>query len=336
MLDLGGLLMNASNRRNHRVTNIISYSDTNHYAKTMAGFTLIELMISLVLGLLISAAVIQVYVINTRTITIQQSASEVQDSSIFSLQVLEKHIRLANLGNPITSISSTSSHGGIVLAPTNLGATNTTATTLLTNSAGSVGFTSVSNIANIMSDQLTIQYKNITPSPLYDCQGTEIAANSPNWVVERYFVRLATGANAGTGVQELSLACAAGRVSEEGAVLTDFDGSGEVIVPAVDQFKVLLGVQVGINQLTYLAPSTYLELADKPPITTIKIGTIIRSTTPLITSADQESFTVLGVTQNLKTDTARRKFYRRSYESTVLLRNARLMAITATSPKLAP
>lgn len=327
--------MVANNRRSYQITNNMYQSDCNNYAKAMAGFTLIELMISLVLGLLISAAVVQVYVINTRTITIQQSASEVQDSTIFSLQGLEKHIRLANLGNPITSISSMTNHGGVVLTPTNLGTANDTATTLLTNSAGSTGFTGVSNIANIMSDQLTVQYKNITPNPLYDCQGAEIAAGSSDWVVERYFVRLATGATAGTGVQDLSLACAAGRVSESGKVLITFTGNGEVIAPAVDQFKVLLGAQIGINQLTYLAPSTYMQLTDKPSITTIKVGTIVRSTTPLITNADQESFTVLGVTQNLKTDTARRKFYRRSYESTVLLRNARMMSVTATSPKLA-
>nr|WP_317199493.1 PilW family protein [uncultured Psychrobacter sp.] len=312
-----------------------SCSQKRPYIKTMAGFTLIELMISLVLGLLISAAVIQVYIINTRTITIQQSASEVQDSSIFALQALEKHIRLANLGNPITSISSTSNHGGIVLTPTNLGSTNTTATTLLTSSTGSTGWTGVSNIANVLSDQLTIQYKNITNNSLYDCEGAEIAANSDDWVVERYFVRLATGATAGTGVQNLALACAAGRVSEDGTVTTAFSGNGDIIIPAVDQFNILLGVQIDVNQLTYLTPSTYLELTDKPPITTIKVGTIIRSTTPLITNADQESFTVLGADQTLVTDAARRRFYRRSYESTILLRNARMMSITATSPKLA-
>lgn len=327
--------MTVCNRKTHQVTHKIVPNDRNVYAKAIAGFTLIELMISLVLGLLISAAVIQVYVISTRTITIQQSASEVQDSSIFALQALEKHIRIANLGNPITSISSTSNHGGVVLTPTNLGTTNTTPTILLTNSAGSTGFTGLSNIANVMSDQLTIQYKNITPNPLYDCQGAEIAANSPDWVVERYFVRLATGATASTGLQNLALACAAGRVSESGAVLTPFSGNGEVIVPAIDQFKVLLGTQIEINQLTYLTPSTYLKLTDKPPITTIKLGAIVRSTTPLITNTDQGSFTVLGSAQNLKADTTSRRFYRRSYESTILLRNARLMSVTATSPKLA-
>lgn len=62
---------------------------SNASLTSMRGFTLIELMIALVLGLLVSAAVMQVYLINTRTITIQQSASEVQDSSIFAMQAIE-------------------------------------------------------------------------------------------------------------------------------------------------------------------------------------------------------------------------------------------------------
>lgn len=79
-------------------------SHIRSYRLIQSGFTLIELMISLVLGLLISAAVIQVYIINTRTITVQQSASEVQDSTIFAMQSLEERVRLANLGNPINNI----------------------------------------------------------------------------------------------------------------------------------------------------------------------------------------------------------------------------------------
>ena len=45
----------------------------SHY--NQAGFTLIELMISLVLGLIVSAAVIQVYIINVKTSSIQASGS---------------------------------------------------------------------------------------------------------------------------------------------------------------------------------------------------------------------------------------------------------------------
>ncbi|WP_428983432.1 PilW family protein, partial [Paraburkholderia diazotrophica] len=59
MLHYGGILM------------ISNYRSTS-------GFTLIELMISLVLGLLISAAVIQVYLTNTKTASTQKSGSELQ------------------------------------------------------------------------------------------------------------------------------------------------------------------------------------------------------------------------------------------------------------------
>lgn len=318
---------------------IIKYSNRNYqsnYAKSVGGFTLIELMISLVLGLLISAAVIQVYIVNTRTVTIQQSASEVQDSTIFALQSLEDHIRIANLGNPITSINDTTNHGGIVLTSINLGTANKTETEFLTNSAGSEKWIGISNITGVDSDQLTIQYKNITPNDLYDCQGGEIKAGSADWVVERYFVRLATNASVkASGVQDLVLACAAGRVSSDGTVVSGFDGIGSVIVPGIDQFKILLGIKVDIDKLTYIAPSTYLGLTEKPPINTVKLGVIIRSSTPLITDTDQTNFTVLGTSQTLKADTVRRKHYRRSYESTILLRNARLMDVVATAPTLA-
>lgn len=82
--------------------------------RSTSGFTLIELMISLVLGLLISAAVIQVYLTNTKTASTQKSGSELQEASVFGLQQLESHLRLANLGNSVTSITDTTAGGGIV------------------------------------------------------------------------------------------------------------------------------------------------------------------------------------------------------------------------------
>lgn len=303
------------------------------YKQTSSGFTLIELMISLVLGLLISAAVMQVYLINTRTITVQQSASEVQDSTIFALQTLEEHVRIANLGNPIHAINSTTKNGGIVLTESNVENISDIKAGYMTVSAGQTvasatnGWTGVSN-TGIASDQLTIQYKNITPASLYDCEGEEIISGSTDWVIERYFLRLASGATANaSGVQDLVLACDAGRINSANEV-SGFGGSGEVIALGVDQFKVLLGTLTDINQLSYLPATTYLELTEKPAITTIKLGVILSSSTPLITDADKSSFNLLGVEQNLKTDTERQKLYRRSYESTVVLRSARVMSVT--------
>ena len=303
----------------------------SHVRTQSAGFTLIELMISLVLGLLISAAVMQVYIISTRTATVQQSASEVQDSAIFSLQTIEDHIRLANLGNPISNIKDTTNHGGIVLTTANLGTSNTTDAKYFTASEDSAGWTGLSNITGVESDQLTIQYKNVTSSSLYDCEGAEVQKDSPDWVVERYFVRKAIG-GADT---DLVLACAAGRVDEDGQIITAFTGAGEVIIPAVDQFKVLLGTLADVSQLSYLPASTYLELTDKPAITTVKLGMIVRSDTPLIEdpessllAADKGKFTILGAEQKLKADSVNKVRYRRSYESTIVLRSARVMSVT--------
>ncbi len=308
----------------------MSTHDMSRYRANSSGFTLIELMISLVLGLLISAAVVQVYMISTRTATVQQSASEVQDSAIFSLQAIEDHIRLVNLGNPISNINDSTNHGGIVLKPLNLGTSNATDAKYLTVSADSAGWTGLSN-TNVESDQLTIQYKNVTSSSLYDCEGAEVQKDSPDWVVERYFVRKAIG-GADT---DLVLACAAGRVDEDGQIITAFTGAGEVIIPAVDQFKVLLGTLADVSQLSYLPASTYLELTDKPAITTVKLGMIVRSDTPLIEdpessllAADKGKFTILGAEQKLKADSVNKVRYRRSYESTIVLRSARVMSVT--------
>lgn len=308
-------------------------SHIRSYRLIQSGFTLIELMISLVLGLLISAAVIQVYIINTRTITVQQSASEVQDSTIFAMQALEENIRLANLGNDITNITSTTPHGGVVLTGNNIKNTAYTNTADFTVSAGQTAtkgtnsWTGTSN-TDIASDQLTIQYKNTTGKPIYDCEGTEIASGNSVSVIERYFVRLDANATAKTGVQDLVLACDAGRVTDLG-VVSNFGDAGEIMIPAVDQFKVLLGTTNG-NKLTYLPAKVYPDLTDKPAITTIKLGVIIRSNTPLLESTDNTTFTVLDTVNTLKPDATRKKYYRRAYESTVLLRNARVMSVVET------
>ena len=238
---------------------------------------------------------------------------------------------MANLGNPISNIKDTTNHGGIVLTAANLGTTNATDAKYFTTSADSTGWTGLSNVTGVESDQLTIQYKNVTSSSLYDCEGAEVQKDSPDWVVERYFVRKAIG-GADT---DLVLACAAGRVDEDGQIITAFTGAGEVIIPAVDQFKVLLGTLKDVSQLSYLPASTYLELTDKPAITTVKLGMIVRSDTPLIEdpessllAADKGKFTILGAEQKLKADSVNKVRYRRSYESTIVLRSARVMSVT--------
>ena len=327
----------------------------NHKSKHMnnhqAGFTLIELMISLVLGLIVSAAVIQVYLINVKTSSIQASGSELQDASVFGLQQLEKNIRLTNLGNPTTSIDGTTPNGGIVLTGVNIGVPNPSEpnpypnTGYLTrrageNGVGQNGWTGISN-TNTNSDQLTIQYINITGAPITDCEGANAAVN--DIVIERYFVRLATSNTSTGAIKDLVLACDAGRVNKAGGIdssmpVTDsrrFGQAGQEFIVNVDQFKVLLGAQytTGTNagQIIYLPSSAYSAIPDgKPAITSVKIGLIVHGSTPIIGSAEQSEFALLGqlpANNKLKTDTSSKKKVRNTYETTTLLRNARVVNI---------
>ncbi len=318
------------------------YNGGNYH---QSGFTLIELMISLVLGLLISAAVMQVYLINVKTSSVQASGSELQDASVFGLQQLEKKVRLANLGNPATRLDETTAKGGIVLTAANLGvAVPYTDTGYLTRRAGDSasgtnGWTGISNTA-VPSDQLTIQYTNITGNSFSDCEGSTVEVN--DIVIERYFLRPVTDDTSSGDIKNLVLACDTGRVDATLGKIATFDTSdsrnfgqaGQEFITNVDQFKVLLGTQFdsGSNagQLMYLPSNAYLSIdtaTDKPAITAVKMGLIVHGSTPILGSDDQTSFTLLGQSNVLKTDTARKKQVRTTYETTTLLRNARVVNV---------
>jgi len=301
--------------------------------RSTSGFTLIELMISLVLGLLISAAVIQVYLTNTKTASTQKSGSELQEASVFGLQQLESHLRLANLGNSVTSITDTTAGGGIVLSLQNIRATDTAYNSFLTHTAGDTGFTSVSNITGINSDQLTIQYTKTTGVKIADCESADVELGDT--VIERYFIR-----SSSTTGQGLVLACDAGRV-DSGGVKTyasrdtkQFGLNGQEFIIGVDQFKILLGIQTdapsNAGLMRYLTASEYLALSGtKPPITAVKIGLIVRGSSPVIGSDVATSFKLLGATQPLKS--GQPKLVRTTYESTTLLRNARVINIDTST-----
>ena len=306
---------------------------SHRYAK---GFTLIELMISLVLGLLISAAVMQVYLTNAKTSATQKSGSELQDASLFGIQQLESHLRLANLGNPVDEITNDTPKGGIVLSLTNMGLPeeNTEYPKFLTHTAGDSDFNSTSSIASVNSDQLTIQYTNITGNDLSDCESTDV--HNGETVIERYFIRESLPDNK----NGLVLACDAGRLNNSGVITSyaasdpkTFGNNGQEFIMGIDQFKVLLGTQTHVagsaGVMRYLTSADYLNNtttpAPKPAITAVKIGLIVRGSTPVVGSSTKTTFSLLGQNHTLKSGEPNQ--VRTTYESTTLLRNARVVNV---------
>ncbi len=317
-----------------------------------SGFTLIELMISLVLGLLISAAAVQIYMVNYRVSSVQQSSSDLQSASIFGIQEFERHVRLANLGNVVSHIDDTTPKGGVVLTNANVGASPTVDNKYLTRSVGDTGWAGVSNISGVASDQLTIQFTNATGREIFNCEGTAVPAGGR--VIERYFLREPVGTTSTATVKPLVLACDAGSITTSTTTtsgvttsttsVSNFGDNGADLIVGVDQFSVLLGTQGTGNttnnkagEMVYLPSSTYKGLtAPKPPIISVKLGLIVHGSTAIAGSEDQENFSLLGTTNQLKSDTARRKRIRTSYESTILLRNARVINVSVPSTSSNP
>lgn len=319
---------------------------------TQQGFTLVELMISLVLGLLVSAAAIQIYMVSVRTGTTQAGAADLQDVSIFGIQGLEKELRIANLGSTTTlntttpGISNNTPDAGIVLSQANvMGVSATTFGNNLLTRTGNAdnpattgnGWKGVSG-TNQQSDQLTIQYTNITGSDQVDCESFTVSVDAK--VIERYFLKAVTDSN--SNVIGYSLRCDAGRVDPTGTgilaaapasgsipAIPGFGDAGQEVMTNIDQFKVLLGVQSPAGQLSYLSPAIYNSLETtspiyRAPIVAVKVGIIARSAKPIVASNIPTTFSLFGVNNVVANNTS---YLRRTYESTTMLRNAQVVKI---------
>lgn len=141
------------------------------------GFTLIELMIALVLGLVIMAAVVQVYIMSTRTAVAQKAGSDILDANVFGLQQVETNLRLAGL-DLAQSSSNKQNFSGIVLGADNLKDITGVTNDLFTDS--NVGPTRTNRAG---SDQLTIQYR--APVDIKSCDGVVVLGEKEAFLNEK-------------------------------------------------------------------------------------------------------------------------------------------------------
>ena len=83
--------------------------------KFHAGFTLIELMIALALGLVIAAAATMLFLTGQKSYVLQSGMSDLQDNANFGLNYIVKDIRLTNLNVVKASTNDETQYGGVIL-----------------------------------------------------------------------------------------------------------------------------------------------------------------------------------------------------------------------------
>ncbi|WP_180113024.1 PilW family protein [Acinetobacter sp. YH12073] len=307
-----------------------------------SGFTLLELMVALTLGLIVTAAAVQLILGSFITTRLQEANSQIQDSGLFGLDYIVKDIQMLNFGNSNQyEIKSNTPRGGLILtagtATSNLNVTlsgTITAENVVSRSNGP------SNMSGIASDQLTIQF--IAPTAMFNCEG--VSVRTGDLIVQRYFLRQDNNS--------LSLVCDANTptpatTTEE---KTNADGTKEkivkdnptqnnpttinglgvqaqVIIPKVDQFKVLLGGMTDAGNLAYYDIETF-KTKSNLRVVAVKLSALIRSDSVVPSqninpaqTFDLFGSTVTGLSGTLTDTTEENRVPRQLYIATVALRN---------------
>lgn len=327
------------------------------------GFTLIELMVALILGLLISAAALQIFYTSSVNSNRQKAGSQLQDNAVFGIDGFSKHLRRANYGANSNATSGfylnhLTPQGGVVLtrptgtAPSsgstspwsksNLNGLKSGSTALPTDIlSANESINSLSNIQGVTkSDQLTIQYQAYQ-NGMFTCDGESV--DKEDYVVERYFVRRDTSVTPNKN----GLACASliytyneadansAGINITAPNLAKLKGSGMIVIPNVDYFRVLLGTTAQDN---FATDPTNLALVYRPipsdpttlmgqRIVSLQVGLLIHSDTATVSKQENNSlrFNILDKrNQQLSTLAANdSKYLRNVYETTTLIRNAR-------------
>ena len=280
------------------------------------GFTLIELMVSLVLGLIVVAAGTMLFLSAQKNLALQNAASNIQNNANFGMGYLTKNIRISNLNTGDTVLNHKTPYGGIVFGQTND-----------IKVSQSQSNQSLSNIVNMKSDQLTIRYKPQQEG--VDCSGTKIEKNDLNqYVVERYFIRKDDKVNQDeSGGEVLSLACQSGRQQvgkpinwQASGGTSERETNSQVIIQGVDYFTVRLIVIDGNSKLAEVPISEYTK-KDAPTsnIVGVNLGMIVRSLQPIGTDIGK-IFNLFGQELSLKNNTPT-QYMREVISQTVALRN---------------
>ena len=304
------------------------------------GFTLVELMVAIVLGLLIVAAATQLFITGQVSLNLQKAMADIQDNSNFGISYISSDLRKANYNAEKPLVTSTTKFGGIVIADTNFPSdlTSRPAATLLTSNASQ---SATGKLTDTASDQLTIQY--YVAEDTIDCEGNNVVANS--MIVQRYFID-GSDLKCDAGFYPFTKPIAKGT---DGVVLpyvlNGLNANAQTIIKNVEYMRILLAVSednaaagtgtgnqsalpvdaIAQKNLRYISISNYPTAGTLPRIRGVQLGLLMKANDSVSASKEledknKEAFRVLD--QDVSLVTKDKKFLHQVVTQTIALRNA--------------
>lgn len=283
---------------------------------TQQGFTLIELMIAITLGLLISAAALMIFLSSQRSLAIQGGMGEIQQNAIFGLRNLTYDLRHINLDTSNNGLISRNGEGsGIVFEPAQ-SATALTAdqVTIANKDAGAM---------DVNSDQLTVQFQ--TRTQMTQCEGEEVGADI--LIVQRYYIRPLPSNQQPSGVSAQN---------RRYALYCDVIGAGSAdgvpVILDAESFKVSIGTRklnntIGRTDDTiyYQTLAEYITNPLGDTVVSLEIGVVLRSSNSVHQDRNitaNQVFNIAGQDVRLTNPPTTSSFLRVPLSQVVAIRNS--------------
>lgn len=255
--------------------------------RSQAGLTLVELMVALVLGLLLSLAAIQLLLTNQRTFSVQDAVTSVNQDGQMVLRYIAADVRNAGRGSQI--------EGFVQPVVLNLSANNAEgeAVSFQSTDGGSGG-----------NDTLVVSYLATSA-----CQGADLTAGGATpegeIIVNSY------------SVIDGSLWCSSLR--QVGSSFQALSPEAVELISGVESFQVLYGVDGNLNNeigATKYVKASALAAADS--VVAIRLGLLLRTNdTSLPVPAGSQTLTVLDQSVTTPSD----RSVRRVFTTTAQVRN---------------
>lgn len=243
--------------------------------KAQRGVTLVELMVSITIGLLILLVITQIYMSSFSTQRTQDDVSRIQETARFSFELISREFRKAGFRDYTAQVSnfcSTLATGSAVAAVNDAMSIN----------PGSADFSGAPQVSVLnKSDVVRLRYygQNATAtSPILDCHGYPVAANQ--LVEDTLFV-----ANDPNNNNEPTLFC---YTSNPTPVTATHPGQA-ALVSGIESLQILYGEDTDIDGIAnrYI-PWNLLANADN--VLSAKVSVVARSPNPVTPDAPEKTF----------------------------------------------
>lgn len=227
------------------------------------GFTLIELMIAITLGLIVTAAALMMFLSSQRSLAMQNGLSSIQQNATFGLTNVAKDLRHINLDSGSEFVNRSNNKSGIVFQTI----AGVTADKVTKAESGQ-------SIMTPDSDQLTIRYVNRKNNTM-NCEGVIIEQDKE--IIQRYYIDKLPQVQQNQGDTRYGLFC---EVLDEKKT-----GKPAIAIADAESFKVSV-VTRDFNgtpadrkddQLRYQTLKEYITAPTGNAVVAVEIGVVIRS-----------------------------------------------------------